>query len=174
MTDTTIPKNWLWRQAPHKGGRSVIFDLDGVLCDANGRQHFIRSGNHDWKSFFEACASDQPIEETVRLMRLLADDVTVVLLTGRPIEVQAQTLEWLDAIDLPWDILIMRDRGDYVDSTIFKQQTVRMLKAMDFDVQIAFEDDPLNYEMFEAEGVPCHYVHSGYYEGTDRTSKKLG
>jgi hypothetical protein len=30
---------------------------------------------------------------------------------------------------------------------------------------LAFEDDPRNVEMFRQEGVPCVYLHSGYYEG---------
>lgn len=167
MSTPSTPENWLWESRPTDGGRVVIFDLDGVLCNADARQHFIQSQKKDWKAFFEACADDIPIEETTRLLRMLANDVTVVLLTGRPVEVQPQTLQWLKKVDLPWDLLIMRDRGIYADSTLFKQQSVRMLKAKGFDVQIAFEDDPHNYEMFEAEGVPCHYRYSGYYEDRD-------
>ncbi len=30
-------------------------------------------------------------------------------------------------------------------------------------LQLALEDDRRNLEMFEEEGVPCLYVHSGYY-----------
>ena len=26
------------------------------------------------------------------------------------------------------------------------------------------QDDRRNYEMFHAEGVPCIYIHSGYYD----------
>jgi hypothetical protein len=104
---------------------------------------------------------------------MLANDVTVVLLTGRPVQVQEQTLAWLANRDIPWDLLIMRDRGVYADSTIFKQQSVRALRATGFDVQIAFEDDPQNYEMFEAEGVPCHYRYSGYYEDRDATRTRI-
>ena len=171
MSKPTIPKNWLWRQDPIRDGRVVIFDLDGVLCNADGRQHFIRSGQKDWKAFFEACSDDQPIEEMTRLLRLLATDVTVVLLTGRPLEVQDHTVGWLSNQEIPWDLLIMRARGDYADSTVFKQQTVRILRSMGYDIQVAFEDDPQNYEMFEAEGVPCHYRHSGYYEDRESTKK---
>ena len=31
-------------------------------------------------------------------------------------------------------------------------------------LRLAFEDDPRNVHMFHAEGVPCIYIHSGYYE----------
>ena len=38
------------------------------------------------------------------------------------------------------------------------------LRNIGFDVRLAFEDDIRNKEMFEAEGVPCVYLHSGYYK----------
>ena len=33
-----------------------------------------------------------------------------------------------------------------------------------FDLRLAFEDDRRNVEMFHREGVPCVYIHSGYYD----------
>jgi pyridoxine 5'-phosphate synthase PdxJ len=46
----------------------------------------------------------------------------------------------------------------------FKQRTVRELRQRGFDLRLAFEDDPRNVHMFHSEGVPCVYIHSGYYE----------
>ena len=36
--------------------------------------------------------------------------------------------------------------------------------ARRLDLRIAFEDDRRNVAMFRAAGVPCVYIHSGYYE----------
>jgi hypothetical protein len=88
----------------------------------------------------------------------------IVLLTGRPIRVQRQTVAWLDRYDLRWDLLIMRDVGDYSAAREFKQDTVSELRAAGFDLELAFEDDRRNRDMFKAEGVPCVYIHSGYYD----------
>jgi hypothetical protein len=33
-----------------------------------------------------------------------------------------------------------------------------------FDLRLAFEDDRRNVDMFHAAGVPCVYIHSGYYD----------
>ena len=49
--------NWTWRSdAPAGGGDAAVFDLDGVLSDAAGRQHFLdgSSGPKDWRAFFAA------------------------------------------------------------------------------------------------------------------------
>ena len=91
-------------------------------------------------------------------------ELGIVLLTARPIRVQPQTLAWLDRYDLRWDALIMRDRGDYMAARTFKQRTVQELRAVGFDLRLAFEDDPRNVHMFHSEDVPCIYIHSGYYE----------
>jgi hypothetical protein len=156
--------NWRWRDGPVDAGRAVIFDIDGVLSDAAGRQHFIERGRRDWSAFFEACGDDQVIEEIARLVELLDPALTVVLLTGRPLRVRPQTLAWLERYGLRWDLLVMRDKGDYSQVTAFKWGVVADLRRYGFDLRLALEDDPANHAMFVSEGIPCVYIHSGYYE----------
>jgi phosphoglycolate phosphatase-like HAD superfamily hydrolase len=142
----------------------VVFDIDGVLSDAASRQHFIERGRRDWRAFFDACGDDPLIEEIARLVELLDPAITVVLLTGRPLRVQPQTLAWLERYGLRWDLLIMRDVGDYSAAREFKRDTVDDLRRYRFDLRLAFEDDRRNLEMFRAEGIPSVYIHSGYYD----------
>lgn len=144
-------------------GPAAIFDIDGVLSDAAGRQHFIEQGRRI-DAFFEACGEDPVISEIQRLLELLREELAVVLLTGRPLRVRPQTLAWLERYRLRWDLLVMRDRGDYSQVTDFKREVVGQLRATGLDLLLALEDDPANHEMFVDEGVPCLYIHSGYYE----------
>ena len=58
----------------------------------------------------------------------------------------------------------MRDWGDYSQVTSFKQAIVEELRGHGFDLRLALEDDPQNHAMYVAEGIPCVYIHSGYYE----------
>ena len=163
MAPPDLP-NWAWRSAPVAPGATVVFDIDGVLSDAAGRQHFIERGRRDWDAFFEACGEDPLVAEVARLLELLDDELVVVLLTGRPLRVRPQTLAWLARYGLRWDLLVMRDRGDYAHVSAFKRGAVADLRAYGLDLRLAFEDDPRNRDMFHAEGVPCIYIHSGYYE----------
>lgn len=159
--------NWTWRArggSARPVGPAVIFDIDGVLSDAAGRQHFLEQGRRDWKAFFEACGDDPVVEEIARLLELLDGSLAVILLTGRPLRVQPQTLAWLERYKLRWDLLVMRSRGDYGQVTGFKQAVVEELRAHGFDLRLAFEDDPSNHAMYVAAGIPCVYIHSGYYE----------
>ena len=146
------------------GGPAVVFDIDGVLSDAAGRQHFIERGRRDWPAFFEACGDDPVSRRSPGCSSCSTPRSHVILLTGRPQRVQPQTLAWLERYGLRWDLLVMRSRGDYAQVTSFKQSVVEDLRAYGFDLRLAFEDDPSNHAMYVAAGVPCVYIHSGYYE----------
>lgn len=156
--------NWLWRESPLAPGRAVVFDLDGVLSDAAGRQHYIEHPFPDWEAFFHACGDDPLISEVARLLESLDPDLQVVLLTARPNWVRPQTVAWLGRYELRWDLLIMREFGDYMAARVFKQRSVVELRDFGFELRLAFEDDPRNVHMFHSQGVPCVYIHSGYYQ----------
>jgi phosphoglycolate phosphatase-like HAD superfamily hydrolase len=156
--------NWRWRAGPVPAGRAVVFDLDGVLSDAASRQHYLEGPWRDWDSFFESCGDDPLIEEVARLLGLLDPNLVVVLLTARPARVEPQTLAWLHRYRLRWDLLVMRDYGDYGAARDFKRRSVRELKAEGFELALSFEDDRRNVAMFREEGVPTVYIHSGYYD----------
>ncbi len=142
-------------------GEAVIFDIDGVLADAAGRQHYLEWG--DWRRFFEACGDDPVVEEIERLLELLDPGLTIVLLTGRPRRVQPHTLGWLERFSIRWDLLIMREYGNYTGVDEFKRATLADLREYGFDIRLALDDDPKNHAMYVSEGVPCIYIHSGYY-----------
>jgi hypothetical protein len=160
-----VPGHWRWRAEPQAPGEAVVFDLDGVLSDAGERQHHLAGpGRGDWRAFFDAAGDDALIEEVARLTELLAPGLCLVLLTARPLRIREPTLEWLDRHQLRWDLLVMRPDGEYLPSTLFKQGSVGELRAFGFDLRLAFEDDRRNVDMFHAEGIPCIYIHSGYYD----------
>jgi hypothetical protein len=157
------PDNWCWRDGRVEPGETVVFDLDGVLSDATRRQHYLEWPRRDWETFFEECGEDALIAEVARVLECLDDELNVVLLTARPIRVQPQTLGWLKRYDLRWDLLVMRDWGDYMAAPSFKRLTVHQLRDYGFELRLAFEDDQRNVDMFHDEGVPCVYIHSGYH-----------
>jgi hypothetical protein len=163
-TPSAVPPNWRWRAGALEPGPAVVFDIDGVLSDAEGRQHFVTRGRRDWDAFFDACGDDPLVDEVACLLDLLDADLGIVLLTGRPLRVQPQTLAWLVRYQLRWDVLVMRNRGDYAHVSNFKQAAVTDLRTYGLELLLAFEDDPRNRDMFHREGIPCIYIHSGYYD----------
>lgn len=146
-------------------GPAVLVDIDGVLSDASGRQHFLNNpdGVRDWRGFFEAVIDDPALPGVDRLLDLLDPALTVVLLSGRPAWLLDLTVEWLWRHGLRWDLLVLRDDDDLSDAAGYKQEALGDLQAAGYDVQLAFDDDRRIVDMYRAAGVPCIYVHSGYY-----------
>ena len=156
--------HWHWRSGEVEPGPAVVFDMDGVLSDARGRQHHLERPWRDWDAFFDAVGEDALITEVARLLDVIDAELHIVLLTARPMSVQRQTLAWLAQHELRWDLLVMRDWGDYGAARDFKRDAVHDLRTHGFDLRLAFEDDRRNVEMFHREGIPCVYIHSGYYD----------
>ena len=159
--------HWSWRTKPHEGGPAVVFDIDGVLADATHRQDVLFAGTgrrRNWKAFFQLAGDDAVIEEVARLTELLDPTLCIVLLTARPTSIQDLTIGWLGEHDLRWDLLVMRPEGDYRSSPDAKRMAVHELRSHGFDLRLAFDDDRRNVDMFHDEGIPCIYIHSGYYE----------
>ena len=146
-------------------GRAVVFDVDGVLADAQGRQHHLEWGRRDWDAFFDACADD-PVDRRGRdaARRSSIPTCSVLLVTARPQRVRDLTLSWLDDHALRWDLLVMRPSREFSPAVEFKRDVVDELRGAGFVLELALEDDPRNREMYVDEGVPCLYVHSGYYD----------
>jgi phosphoglycolate phosphatase-like HAD superfamily hydrolase len=164
VTSLELPENWHWRDGAIEPGPAVVFDMDGVLSDASRRQHYLDWPYRDWEAFFQACGEDEPIAEVARLLDSLDPALNILLLTARPLRVRPQTLAWLRRYELRWDCLVMRDWDDFGSSSMFKQRIVGEFREYGFDLRLAFEDDRRNVNMFHRQGVPCVYIHSGYYD----------
>lgn len=154
---------WWWAEGARRGGRAVVFDIDGVLSDASGRQHHLKGLRRDWDAFFAECGEDPLVPEAAALLSVLDPSLAVVLLSARPLRVREQTLDWLARYELRFDLLVLRPGGDDVAAAVFKRREVRALRARSFLLELALEDDPRNLAMLGEEGVPALYVHSGYY-----------
>ncbi len=159
----SLPSHWRWRDDPVESGPAVVFDVDGVISNAAGRQHLLEGPRRDWHAFFDACGGDDPLPDQVVLTELLSPGHTVILLTARPVRLRPITLDWLDLHGVTWDLLIMRDRDAWEASAVFKTGEVDELERRGFDLRLAFEDDHRNVDMYRERGIPCVYIHSGYY-----------
>jgi len=157
---------WQWRvpedEARRQAAPCVIVDIDGVLADGAHRQHLVQAKR--WNEFFDAAHGDLPIAETAVLLRLLDQDLVVVLLTGRPLRTREATITWLAEHGYRWDLLVMKDDGDLRRSTLSKQEAVKALREAGFSPVLALDDEPGNVAMYREEAIPCLYIHSGYYD----------
>ena len=156
----------LARRTRSTPGRAVVVDIDGVLSDAASRQHYLEAPRRDWRRRSSTrAARTRSSRRCKTLLDLLDPDLQIVLLTARPHRVHHLTEAWLAPLRDPLGPARSCGRGATTSSSRdFKQSTVWELRAAGFDLRLAFEDDRRNVAMFRAEGIPCLYVHSGYYD----------
>jgi hypothetical protein len=103
----------------------AVVDIDGVLADAGHRQHHVESSPKDWDAFFAAVGDDAPIPAGLGLVRDLATDHRVVLLSGRPERTRADTEAWLDRHDVGYERLLLRPDVDRRTASVFKAEAIR-------------------------------------------------
>lgn len=157
-------EHWWWRDGALDGREAVVVDIDGVLSDAQWRQHLLLGGRPDWERFFAAAGEDPVVHEVRTLLDLLDASLAVLLVTARPIRVRDQTRSWLEVHHLRYDLLVMRPTREIGPAVEFKRAIVDELRDAGFALRLAIEDHPDIRDMYDAAGVPCLYLHSGYYD----------
>ena len=117
-------------------GKTAVIDIDGVLCvhdkeDRNGsidniNRHDLEMDPAEWQDLKHAFRVSgykefMPVFDDAKefLTRLVNEDITVVLLTSRPIDrypnLYMDTVAWLEREQLPYDIIWWSyDKADHV------------------------------------------------------------
>ena len=165
-----FPHNWHINPQGKIKHRSVIFDMDGVIADAGHRQKFLHLPEADWANFYAAVGDDEPIPAGKALINSVDKEICVVILTGRIDEVNARTQEWLDEFGVRWDMLVCRPHkdDDSRHAVVYKQDEIAQLTAAGFEFDYAVDDNKKIITMYEENGIPGVYFHSGYYDSSNR------
>lgn len=143
--------------------RCYIFDIDGTLADGGHRLHHILKTPKDWRAFFAACPSDEPIKHMIEVAQRLGagDDIAIVYVSGRSDEVREQTEVWLRDHGLPRGPLYMRKAGDYTDDNLLKIEILKQVRADGYDPIMAFDDRARVVQAWRDAGIPCAQVAPG-------------
>lgn len=143
-----------------------VFDFDGTLSDPKKRLHFLKGDKPDWDSFFDACDTDEPIEEMLNLFYTLweamqeeGSGIRIEVWTGRPERSRKKSLSWLDHHAIGMEGVKMRMRPDDYRGHDVELKRSWLAKAGKPDM--IFEDRNSVVEMWRAEGIRCLQVAPG-------------
>lgn len=164
------PDHWHRHPAAVVSDHAVILDLDGVIADAQHRQHFLHRDEPDWDGFYAAAVDDPVLDHGRALSQIIDPERMVVILTGRIEAVSAMTRTWLDDHDVRWDLFISRPESDDDTRHVvdYKREEVETLMARGIHLDVAVDDNRKIVDMYREMGAPAIYVHSGYYEHSAR------
>lgn len=147
-----------------------VFDLDGTLASMKHRLHLIQpidGSEKDYSAFYEACSEDTPNFPVIWLLRSLAKDFEVVIVTGRSEQVREKTVKWLyqfTGMTFSRKKLFMRRIGDFRHDVDIKREWLRNLTVTDRGrLAGVFEDRARVVQMWREEGVPAFQVDNGNF-----------
>lgn len=136
--------------------KAIIVDRDGTLARID--RSFLDCERPDWRSFHAAIPFDTPVPAIVNLTRSIADDIAVIICTGRQADFSPQMHAWLRKHGIRYDLLLMRKSGDYRPDNIIKSELFRDYIDPNFDVLYAVDDRPSVCDMWRALGIPLIQV----------------
>jgi uncharacterized HAD superfamily protein len=135
--------------------KTAIIDIDGTISDSRHRLHHINGKHRDYEAFHSQCSQDPVIEPVALLVNMIAQDGTVVLLTGRPNRFRENTQDWLDDNAICYDELIMKADGNTRPNVEYKLDVLQQLRARGHEVFLAIDDQDGIAEMWRANGIHC-------------------
>lgn len=101
---------------------TIVVDLDGTLADIEHRVPLLHSLKPDWRSFYKSCVNDTANTWCVDLMRGMAYiGFKVIIVSARSREVEAETLDWLQKNEIPYELHMLRAEGDYTQDQVLKK-----------------------------------------------------
>ncbi len=132
--------------------KCIISDLDGTLCLLDDRDPYNR----------EDCEDDrlnEPVANTIKAFH--EKGYKIFLFSGRSDAYKQQTVNWLEAYEIPYDKLIMRQEGDVRKDSILKEEIFRHHVLNDYYVEFILDDRNQVVDKWRSMGLNVFQVNYG-------------
>jgi len=143
--------------------KTLICDIDGTLANINHRLHFVKQDKKDWKSFFNDISKDEVNKWCLDIIRGLRDKYIITLCSGRPDDYRDITLKWLEDNRIPYDHLFMRNKGDFRQDYIIKQNLLDFEIKTRYNIGFAIDDRLQVVEMLRNNGITVLQCDKGEF-----------
>ena len=151
--------------------KTVIFDLDGTLALIDDRRALATKpdGKMDWDTFFapENIQLDKPNWPVIEMAKTLKNAGNrIVIFSGRSKATKGATKDWLNQLDIPFDVLKMRPTGRdfmFMPDDKLKQNWLDQLFPDKNDILCIFDDRDKVVKMWRDNGLSCFQVAPGNF-----------
>lgn len=130
-----------------------LVDIDGTLA----LMHDGGRGPFEW----DRVGEDQPNPAVIRLTTAIANQMSVIIMSGRDEICREATTEWLHANGIVFDELHMRPAGDFRRDSVVKAELFARYVAPHWAVQGVLDDRQQVVDMWRAMGLMCAQVAPG-------------
>lgn len=151
--------------------KTVIFDLDGTLALIDDRRAVSTkdNGKMDWDTFFDPknIQLDKPNWPVILMAQTLKKaGHRIVIFSGRSKATKDATRDWLNNLDIPFDVLKMRptDGGlKWMKDDLLKKKWLDDLFPNTDDIICVFDDRDKVVQMWRDNGITCFQVADGNF-----------
>jgi uncharacterized HAD superfamily protein len=147
---------------------AVIFDIDGTLADVDEFLHHLvhrPDSPRDWKGFHTAVGKAKVKQDVLSMLKLYTiRNINIILLTSRNEEWRGETVGWLKKNHIPYDVLMMRSKGDRRSAPEFKEDRFKKI-SQDWNIVQVFDDHPGVCGVAKELGIPVTKI-PGYEEAS--------
>jgi hypothetical protein len=142
---------------------TIIVDLDGTLSDPSHRQYLIEGDSPQWDAYFLQCGGDPIFMTVATVVKMMREHgYRIVLFSGRGAVATDETKHWLKRHGIPYDLLMLRPRGDFRSDTELKKEWLDTPELIDPSmVQLVLEDRDGPVRMYREAGLVCWQVFYG-------------
>jgi adenylate kinase family enzyme len=134
--------------------KAIWVDVDNTLSNADHREHFLQGEKKNWKAFFDAMGEDpvnQWCKELIEGMYRIG--YTILICSARPDDYRKQTESWLVYNGIPFDELIMRQRGDFRKDSFVKEIMYEFEIKPTYNLVFSVDDRKQVIEQIRSHGV---------------------
>lgn len=142
---------------------AIIVDLDGTLCDATRRLHYIKGVNKNWESFFSEMGDDNVNMPVFEIVERFSNTHQIVYCTGRDERYREVTDIWLNKYKAPGEWLYMRNHKDFRPDFVIKEIALEFELLTRFDILFCLEDRTQVVEMYRRHGLTVLQVADGNF-----------
>lgn len=147
---------------------TIVFDLDGTLCNTDRRVHLAQQ--QQWDEFHRELMGDPCHPDVAWFMAMLPSAYQVIALTGRNEAFRNLTHRWLEHHQLSKrvDVLLMRPDDDFRPDHELKPELLQEFfggtqqEVLD-QVIVVLDDREKVVEAWRNYGLPCWQVRPGGY-----------
>ena len=140
--------------------KCLIIDLDGTLADITSRREEL-SIKKDWDSFFLQISGDLLNLWCKEIINKFKSEFSILLVTGRPRNYEALTINWLKKNDVNFDSIFFRGAGDFRSDDIVKREIYHNHIKPHYEVLFVVDDRQKVVDMWRSEGLVCLQCDKG-------------
>lgn len=127
--------------------KAIVLDIDGTIALVDGRKHF---------DYSKAVLTDKPRKDVLEMVEAYAKSTNslIICVSGREDVCREHTIAWLKKHMVDWNMLFMRESGDFRCDTIVKEEIFWKYIASDYNIIAAFDDRPRVVRKWKDIGIP--------------------